>query len=169
MELWDIRDKWGKVTGRIIERGQPLQDEEYVLGVFVLVRNTEGKYLIQKRSARKKKFPGRWDLTGGAVVSGEDSSEAALREVLEEVGLKLDLSSLQLVGRLKLMNRLVDLWLAELEFGIEDCAVCEDEVDEIALVTPEIMLSRVFAEGRTEEEYEAMIKSAIIKYSGAEV
>lgn len=162
MELLDIRDEWGNITERTIERGQPMEEKDYVLGVYVLIRNREGMYLIQKRPMNKRVFPGRWDLTGGAVISGVDSREAVLREVNEEVGLKLDTTSLQLVGRLKLKNKLVDLWLVELDFSIEDCTACEDEVDEIALVTPEIMLSRIFAEGRTEEEYQAMINSAII-------
>ncbi|HKL79978.1 MAG TPA: NUDIX domain-containing protein [Mobilitalea sp.] len=161
MELCDIRDEFGTKTGRIIERGQPMEDDEYVLGVFVLIRDREGKYLIQKRSMNKTEFAGRWDLTGGAVISGEESGIAAIREVQEEVGLDLDPDRMVLIGRLQMKNRLVDIWLTEIDFKIEDCTACDKEVEELALVTSNIMIERIFDENRIEEDYRKMIRLAV--------
>lgn len=50
--------------------------------------------LLQKRSAKKKIQPGRWDTAvGGHVSYGEDMIEALSREVEEEIGLNVSESS----------------------------------------------------------------------------
>lgn len=57
--------------------------------VRVIVKNLEGKLLVQKRSARKDFYPGLWELgVAGTVASGEDYEETALRELAEEEGIK---------------------------------------------------------------------------------
>lgn len=78
MELWDILDIEGNKTGKTIERGQTMLENEYMLSVHIYLRNKEGLYLIQKRSEKKDKLPGIWDVTLGSVVSGEDSKTTAL-------------------------------------------------------------------------------------------
>lgn len=56
-------------------------------GVHVLVINSEGKILVQKRSTKKKDRPGYLDASVGAQVrSGESYEQAALRETKEELG-----------------------------------------------------------------------------------
>ena len=58
--------------------------------VHVLVFNARGQVFLQKRSMRKDKHPGVWDSSAsGHVDSGEDYDETAVREVREEIGLKL--------------------------------------------------------------------------------
>ena len=60
------------------------------ISVHVWIINTEGEFLIQKRSANKKKFPNMWSMMGGAVLSGETSEEACIRETDEELGIMLE-------------------------------------------------------------------------------
>jgi isopentenyldiphosphate isomerase len=56
--------------------------------VHVLVFNSEGKLLLQKRSLRKDVAPGRWDTSvGGHVGVGEELSLSAWREMEEELGI----------------------------------------------------------------------------------
>jgi isopentenyldiphosphate isomerase len=58
--------------------------------VHVLVFNSRGALFLQKRSMAKDRQPGLWDSsTSGHVDSGEDYDAAALRELQEEIGLKL--------------------------------------------------------------------------------
>lgn len=55
--------------------------------VHVLVFNTSGALLLQKRSMNKDVAPGKWDTSvGGHVDHGEDLVAAALREMREELG-----------------------------------------------------------------------------------
>ncbi len=57
--------------------------------VFVIVVDSSGRTLVQKRSATKDLWPSRWDIgAGGVVVSGEESSDAARRELAEELGIE---------------------------------------------------------------------------------
>ena len=88
MELWDIYDKDKKRTGRTMKRNDwILQDGEYHLTVLGVVCRPDGKYLITKRVMTKAWAPGHWEVSGGAAQAGEESLEAAIREVKEETGL----------------------------------------------------------------------------------
>ena len=54
--------------------------------VHVLVFNSKGELLLQKRSMDKDVAPGRWDTSvGGHVNSGEAVTDAVLRETEEEL------------------------------------------------------------------------------------
>ena len=56
--------------------------------VHVLVFNTKGDLLLQKRSMNKDVAPGRWDTSvGGHLNPGEDPLSAARREMKEELGI----------------------------------------------------------------------------------
>ena len=88
MELWDLVDAQGNKIGKTIEKGTPMQKDEYHLSVSVWIQNEEGQYLISQRASGKV-APNMWETTGGAAISGEDSLSAALRETSEELGLTL--------------------------------------------------------------------------------
>jgi ADP-ribose pyrophosphatase YjhB (NUDIX family) len=60
------------------------------VGVKILLKNKEGKYLLLRRSL--KKYPdirGRWDIVGGRINIGTPLIENLQREVQEETGLML--------------------------------------------------------------------------------
>ena len=58
----------------------------------------EAAFLLTRRAARLNRHAGQWSLPGGRVDEGESAAEAALRELHEELGLRLSASSL--IGRL---------------------------------------------------------------------
>ncbi len=59
------------------------------LGVAVVVRDDEGKFLLERRSDC-----GWWGLPGGRVEPGESVEQAAIREVHEETGLVVRITGL---------------------------------------------------------------------------
>jgi isopentenyldiphosphate isomerase len=63
---------------------------------YVILRDSEGYFLLQKRSRMKKKFPGRltWAATGH-VDEGETYETAAHRELFEEIGIQTNLTHIQ--------------------------------------------------------------------------
>ncbi|MBI2173151.1 MAG: NUDIX domain-containing protein [Candidatus Aenigmarchaeota archaeon] len=64
---------------------------ELQVGVKVLVKNDEGKYLLLKRSAEKYPEAGeRWDIVGGRINPGIPLMENLRREVMEETGLVIE-------------------------------------------------------------------------------
>jgi 8-oxo-dGTP diphosphatase len=58
-----------------------------VAGKALIVK--EGEILFLQRSLESGFDPGLWELPGGKIAYGEDIIEALLREVQEEVGLKI--------------------------------------------------------------------------------
>lgn len=86
MELNDVYDKNGNLTGRVHRRGTPWKDGEYGLVVCVWVYDGEGKLLLTRR-APEKVFGGTWENSGGAAKAGETSRQAIARELREETGI----------------------------------------------------------------------------------
>ena len=61
--------------------------------VHVLVFNSHGEIFLQKRSMIKDREAGKWDSSAsGHVDSGEDYDACVVRELREELGLKLTAS-----------------------------------------------------------------------------
>ena len=88
MEMWDIYDSKKQRTGRTMKRNDwCLKDGEYHLTVLGVVMRPDGRFLITKRVMTKAWAPGWWEVSGGAVMAGESSKEAVIREVKEETGL----------------------------------------------------------------------------------
>jgi len=57
--------------------------------VHALVFNKVGEVLLIKRSKKEDVLPGFWDIPGGTLEDGEDPEAGAIRETLEETGLKV--------------------------------------------------------------------------------
>ena len=88
-EIFDVVNESDEVTGRNTRR------EVHRLGlmhraVHVLVFNARGEIFLQKRSMKKDNHPGEWDSSAsGHLDSGEDYDACAVRELREEIGLRL--------------------------------------------------------------------------------
>ena len=90
-ELWDVYDANGvRKEGRVAVRGKNnLGKNEYHLVVYVWILNDQNEIIISKRQ-KGKSFEGMWECTGGCAKQGDESIDAAIREVKEELGLDLD-------------------------------------------------------------------------------
>ena len=64
-------------------------------GAAIIIRNEEGKILLQERTDRNK-----WGLPGGCQDLGEDLRITAVREAYEETGIKLDPNEIKLIDTL---------------------------------------------------------------------
>ena len=88
MELWDAYHKNGTPAGRDLRRGEPIPAGLFHLVTEILVRHTDGSYLLMQRDPQKKAFPGMFEATaGGSALKGEAPLTAALRELQEETGI----------------------------------------------------------------------------------
>ena len=70
MEKRDLYDSERNITGETILKGEKIPPNRYIIVVLVFIQNSEGKFLIQKRSKRKN---GKYATTGGHPKSGESS------------------------------------------------------------------------------------------------
>lgn len=90
-EWLDLVDENNEVIGKALRsvcHGNPGLMHR---AVHVLVFNTAGDLFLQKRSESKDVQPGRWDTSvGGHPNPGEAVTEAARREMKEELGIDVD-------------------------------------------------------------------------------
>lgn len=146
-EKWDILDENGTPTGKHTLRGQTfLKNGEYHLVVHIWIMSPDNKFLIQRRSEKKRLMPGEWAATGGAAISGEDSFTAANRELYEELGIKSDKTNLKKLIRIKRRNSLLDIWFIETNLKVSELKLQKSEVAEAKWVSRE-QLDNMIANG----------------------
>lgn len=61
----------------------------HIVAVVAVIRNSEGKYLLLKRSEREVAYPGMYTFPGGKMEDNNTVEETLRREVQEECGLTL--------------------------------------------------------------------------------
>lgn len=89
METWDLYTAGGEKTGQTMVRGEKVPVGCFLLVCEVLVRHTDGSYLLMRRAPEKKIYPDCWEATaGGSVLAGESPLEGARRELREETGIE---------------------------------------------------------------------------------
>jgi len=88
-EYLEVVDKDGliiSIAPRSIIHGNPSMLHRVV---HILVFNSKGEILLQKRATHKDVAPGKWDTSvGGHIMPGEDIVNAAKREMYEELGVE---------------------------------------------------------------------------------
>lgn len=88
-EWFDVVDERDQPVGRALRR------EVHARGlwhraVHILVFDAAGRVFLQKRSLLKDMCPGLWDSScSGHVDAGEEYDAAAIRELAEEIGVKV--------------------------------------------------------------------------------
>ena len=139
MELWDVYDINRKFTGKIIDRhsDERLQEGEYHLVVEAIVINIKGEILLNKRSKFKNKYPNMWECIGGSCIRGENSLQAILREIKEELGIIFNESDAIFYKTLRddNANDFKDIWLFRKNLEIKDLSYTDGEVVDSKWVT----------------------------------
>lgn len=139
-ELWDIYDINRNKTGRTVERGKPMSQDEYHIVVNVWIKNSNGKWLISKRSPNKH-YGNFWECCGGSVVSGEDSLTAAIREAKEELGVELIPENGHLftssVRQYRTFPDFLDVWVFNQDIDINTVVLQKGETCDVKWVTSE--------------------------------
>lgn len=129
MEVWDIYDVFRRPTGRTMLRGETVQEGDYHMVVHVIIFNHAGQMLIQQRQSCKKSWPNHWDISvGGCAIRGENSQQAAMREVREELGLAIDLSATAPDLTLAFPGGFDDMYIVERELEPETLRLQVEEV-----------------------------------------
>lgn len=138
-EYWDIITADGLPTGKKIKRCafNHLLHGEYHLVVHIWIKNSKGEYLIQRRSIEREPMSGEWAATGGSVISGERSEQGAIRELQEELGIKIKENELKFITRIVRKNSIVDIWMVGVDIAIESLNLQKEEVMDAKWVTEE--------------------------------
>jgi isopentenyl-diphosphate Delta-isomerase len=88
VELVDVVDRDDQPLA-VMPLTEAIRQSLYYRLVSVLVFRPDGKLFLQKRGPKKNLYPNRFDLSAtGHVQAGEARTEAAARELYEELGLR---------------------------------------------------------------------------------
>lgn len=142
LEYLDILNDKGEKTGVSVPYDEAHEKGLIHLAAQVWILNSQGQLLLQKRSANKRAYPNLWDISAaGHVSSGETSVEGAMKEVREELGLKLEESELKLLFSLEqhvvlnngtyINNEFNDVYLVNKDVDVGDIKMQKEEVSEV--------------------------------------
>jgi len=143
-EYIDILTEEGIATGKI-----QLKSEAHRLGLWhasaqIWIVNSHNQVLLQKRAANKDSYPNLWDISvAGHLSAGDTPKQAAVREIEEEIGIKVSADQLQFWKVIKkssipklgfLDNEFNYLFGIKKDFELQEVRLQEEEVDEVQWV-----------------------------------
>ena len=161
MELWDLYDRNGNLTGEVWERRHgnymSIPEGRYHLVSDILVQHRDGSFLLTKRHIDKDLYPGYWEASaGGSAQLGEDPEDCAKRELFEETGILCN--SFELV-KITFSNRspsLIYSYLAKVDCDKNSVVLQEGETTEYKWVDAAGLIEYA--------ESELAIKSSVERY-----
>ena len=126
MEYWDAYDgNFRRIEGVSLVRGEDIPAGVYHLVCDVLVRHTDGSYLLTRRDPRKH-YGGLWEATaGGSALRGETPLDCARRELREETGIRAE--ELRELGRVRSANTHYVEFLCETDWPKDRVTLQEGE------------------------------------------
>ena len=160
-ELRDLYDINSNLTGKTYHKGETIPEGYYPMVVMVVIRNSKGEFLMQKRVESKG---GDWGVTGGHPKSGETPIEGIITEVKEELG--LDFSNENFIEydsgcdgkdcyKMYFVNKDIDL---------KDINIQKEELSEVKWFSIEELKHMVETKELNEDQIECFIK--VCKYLG---
>ena len=141
-EYWDLYDAERKPLGRTIKRGDAFAEGEYYVCCEVWMQNSEGKLLMTQRHPDKK-AGGLWEFTGGGVLAGETTKQAAVRELEEELGVLAGEAELTLLEVYKHKNYFMDIFVIKKDMDPKALVLQPEEVVDAKWVSREELLQMI--------------------------
>ena len=142
MELVDLYDENRAPLGKTAERYGKKGPGEYRTVVHVCLFDSRDRLLIQRRTAGKRVWPEKWDVSvGGGVDAGETSRQGAEREFREELGYPLDLSGLRPAVTVNFPEGFDDFYILTQDLDEAELTLQKEEVSAVRWVTLEELLS----------------------------
>jgi isopentenyldiphosphate isomerase len=144
-EYIDIVTKDGKPTGKTALKSEIHAKGFYHNTAHVWLYTKKGEILLQQRSATKTICPLLWDVSvAGHIDAGETVISGAIREVYEEIGLKLVSKDLEKIGVFECFqsysngikdNEFHHTFIAELKVDFNTLKPQKDEVEALKLIS----------------------------------
>lgn len=145
MEYFDIIDGSGNPLGKTKLREHVHRDGDFHKAVDIWILNSKKELLIQKRSKEKESYPSMWEVScSGHVSAGDSSLKSAVREIDEELGIKIKEQDLKYLFEIKekhvtnngkfINNEIKDVYLLEREILLSDLKLQKEEVEEVKFI-----------------------------------
>ena len=171
MELLDVLDENGKLTGEVEEREEIYRRGLWHRSCHIWIINDNKELLVQKRNPYKQTFPNLWAISvAGHVDSGETSRDTAVREVKEELNIDANKDEFEFLFTIKRempykdseLRVFDDVYLFHKNIDCEQTKLQIEELTDIKYVYYEY-LEKIFKENDKDyvpytEEHEKLFK-----------
>lgn len=158
-EYWDLYDGAGQLTGKKHLRGTAVPEGCFHKVVHIWIQNSKGELLMQKRSDKVDNCPGEWATTGGSVQTGEEPLVTAVRELSEELDLKVSAEELQYCLMVRRKDAFCYVYILRKDVPAEALTLQECEVAAVEWMTLG-QVDRMVGEGTMHRYvYREMLKS----------
>ena len=145
MELLDVVDENNNLIGKIKDKEIIHKNGIFHREIVVWIMNKNGEVLLQKRAATKKHSPNKWGLTAGHVDAGEVVENAAKREILEEIGIRIDdLKEICItkdeefhLNCNQYNNCFSYQFFVDVDYGVNDYTIQKEELSEVKYISLE--------------------------------
>ena len=117
MEYFDLCTIDRKPLDKKVQRGTKLNKNEYHLVVMAIMLNEKNEVLLTRRS-NNKIAGGLWECTAGSVLAGENSRNAIIREVKEEIGINVKVFGNPITSYSE-KDALFDIWMIQINNKIQ--------------------------------------------------
>ena len=125
MEYLDLYDRHYHNTSKTILRGEKVPENYFIKVVVVFIENSEHKFLFQMTSKEKGSV---YATTGGHVKSGSIPIKTIREEVYEELGILIPKCHFKHLSRLRMGDRIVDVYYLKKDINIDELALQQEEV-----------------------------------------
>lgn len=162
MELLDVYNSKGEITGKVVERGtkdEAFGPDEHIAVAIIYIENSKGEFLIQKTSPEKG---GIYSATGGHIEHGETPHEAIVREVKEEIGLDISNEDVISLGSICVDFPVRFIFYLKKDINIDDLVLDKTEVESMHYLTKE-NLRKVIDEGKMHKGH-IFVLEEVLKY-----
>ena len=143
--LINVLDENGNPTGEAKTKREIHEDGLWHDAAHVWIYNSRREVLLQLRAKDKDVFPGLWDISvAGHTNTGETPIQSAIREMREEIGLRLGSGTLEPEGKYIISQRIEKTVWTDNEIGhvyflkydgdIHHLTMPDGEVDELEFV-----------------------------------
>jgi len=144
-ESVDVCDEKNNLTGITKFKSEAHKKGLWHRTAHIWVYNSKGEILIQLRTKDKTTYPDMWDISAaGHVSAGEDPLTSGLRELYEEIGLKVKKNDLKFYRILKdsykyksmKNNQFCYVYFLKYDGDISKLKLQKEEVQKIRFLSP---------------------------------
>ena len=149
-ELLQIVDELtGEPTGEHVARKEALEKKLWCRTTNIFVLNSKGEILCHQRSLNKERFPGSWSTHfGGHITEGESFKISALKEIEEEIGIKVN--AFQLIPWRTSKKSISRIWIRDFitvyDGPMENLKIQKSEIETVKWFNADEIMAELDAE-----------------------
>lgn len=151
-ERFDVLNELGEFTGETATRDECHSKGLWHRAVYAFIMDEDYNVLLQRRSANKKLWPNRWDVTiGGHILAGEFGRQALIRECKEELGIDITDDDIKYIVTTTskydkngyINNHYDECYIITKNINLKDIVLQKEEVSDIKYFSKDEIIKRI--------------------------